>query len=65
MWLKGRRSFPVWDLVAAMYLIAPSMFEVDTQKVTWNQRGYFEYGQEQLHQDGDGRQGPFRSDASK
>ncbi len=31
--LKGRRSIPIWDLVAAMYVIEPDLFQIEETKV--------------------------------
>jgi inosine-uridine nucleoside N-ribohydrolase len=43
--LKGRRRFPVWDLVATMYLIEPSLFRVTPTNAALSRLGKMSFGQ--------------------
>ena len=41
--IKARNWFPVWDLVAAMYLIDPTFFEIKETKTRLNNRGFLRF----------------------
>ena len=45
LWLKARKTVPVWDLVAAMMLINPDGYELKTGKVKAHPNGWVQYGQ--------------------
>lgn len=42
--LKWRRSFPIWDLLAAMWLIAPGAIATRKEKVTVHPNAWLEFG---------------------
>ena len=41
--LRAGNAFPVWDLVAAMYAIAPSHFEVEETECTIHRSGWIDF----------------------
>jgi inosine-uridine nucleoside N-ribohydrolase len=43
-WLKLRATVPVWDLVAAMYVIEPKRFAVEQRTARAHPNGWVEYG---------------------
>lgn len=43
LFLKGARTVPVWDLVAAVYTLAPELFEVDEVAATIDRKGGIRY----------------------
>ena len=42
-WLKLRRSVPVWDLVASMYLIRPELFRTQPRRAHAHANGWIQY----------------------
>lgn len=44
LWVRGRRVFPVWDLLAAVYAIAPSLVESGPSTARLHPNGWVEHG---------------------
>jgi inosine-uridine nucleoside N-ribohydrolase len=42
--IRGRRAFPVWDLVAALLVVEPGLFEVDRGVARLHGNGWLEHG---------------------
>lgn len=42
-WVRGRSAFPIWDLVAAIYVISPTLFEVEEAGCTIHRSGWIDF----------------------
>lgn len=44
VFLRGRREFPVWDLVAALFVVEPALFTVETATACLHPSGLLQHG---------------------